>query len=65
MTMPFHVMPFKKRFSKKWFSPQIPSKAQSPQETEHRKKEKKKRKKAPRVSSNKKGKSIFREEKTL
>jgi hypothetical protein len=50
MTMPFHVTPFEKRFLNKRFSPQISSKAPSPQETEHRKKEKiRKRKKAPRV----------------
>jgi hypothetical protein len=45
MTMPFHVMPFEKRFLKKWFSPQISSKPQSPQETEHRKKKKKEKEK--------------------
>jgi hypothetical protein len=38
--MPFHVMPFEKRFSNNWFSPQILSKPPSPQEMEHRKKEK-------------------------
>jgi hypothetical protein len=48
MTMPFHVMPFEKRFLKKLFSPQISSKPPSPQEMEHRKKEKK----ALRVSKN-------------
>jgi hypothetical protein len=42
--MPFHVMPFEKRFLKKWFPPQISSKPLSPQETEHRKKKKKRRK---------------------
>jgi antibiotic biosynthesis monooxygenase (ABM) superfamily enzyme len=41
MIMSFHVMPFKKRFLKKWFSSQISSKPPSPQETEHRKKEEK------------------------
>jgi hypothetical protein len=44
MTMPFHVMPFEKRFLKKWFCPQISSKPPSPQETEHRKKEEKEEK---------------------
>jgi hypothetical protein len=28
MTMPFHVMPFEKRFLKNWFSPQISSNPQ-------------------------------------
>jgi hypothetical protein len=41
MTMPFHVMPFEKRFSKKWFFAQISSKPPSPQATEHRRKRKK------------------------
>jgi hypothetical protein len=41
MTMPFPIMPFEKRFLKKWFSPQISSKTPSPQEMEHRKKRKK------------------------
>jgi hypothetical protein len=45
MTMPFHVMPFEKRFLKKWFSSQISSKkTPSPQEKENRKKEKRKKK---------------------
>jgi hypothetical protein len=62
--MPFHVMPFKKRFLKKWFSPQISSKPSSSQEMEHRKKEGKgKRKKAPRVSSNKRGSKYFKRRK--
>jgi hypothetical protein len=64
--MPFHVMPFKKRFLKKWFSPQISSKPSSSQDMEHRKKEGKgKRKKAPRVSSNKRGSKYFKRRKTL
>jgi hypothetical protein len=58
MTMPFHVMPFEKRFLKMWFSPQISSKPPSPQEAEHRKKGKKKEK-AQRVSLNKKGSQYF------
>jgi hypothetical protein len=57
-------MPFEKRFLKKWFSPQISSKAPSPQEMEHRKK-KKKEKKTPRVSSNKRGNQYFERRKTL
>jgi hypothetical protein len=66
MTMPFHVMPFEKRFLKKWFSPQISSKPPSPQEMEYRKKEEKgKRKKSPRVSSNKRGSQYFERRKTL
>jgi hypothetical protein len=44
--MSFHVMPFEKRFLKKWFYPQISSKTPSHQEMEHRKKE---RKKAPQI----------------
>jgi hypothetical protein len=44
MTMPFHVMPFEKRFLKKSFSPQISSKSPSPQEMEHMKKKKKRKK---------------------
>jgi hypothetical protein len=58
--MPFHIMPFEKRFLKKWFSPQISSKPPSPQHTKH-----KKRKKAPRVSSNKRGSQYFERRKTL
>jgi hypothetical protein len=67
ITMPFHVMPFEKRFSNNWFSPQILSKPPSPQEMEHRKKEKQeeKGKKAPRVSSNKRGSQYFERRKTL
>jgi predicted ribosome quality control (RQC) complex YloA/Tae2 family protein len=71
MTVPFHVMPFEKRFLKKRFSPQISLKPPSPQETEHRKKEKKKKrkkkkeKKAPRVSSNKRRSQYFERRKTL
>jgi hypothetical protein len=64
--MPFHVIPFEKRFLKKCFSPQISSKPPSPQEMEHRKKKKRrKRKKAPRVYSNKKGSQCFERGKTL
>jgi hypothetical protein len=65
--MSFHVIPFKKWFLKKWFSPQISSKSPSPQETEHRKKEKgkEKEKRAPRVSSNKSGSQYFERRKTL
>jgi hypothetical protein len=45
MTLPFHVMPFEKRFLKTVFSPQISSNPPSPQEMEQRnKKEKGKRK---------------------
>jgi hypothetical protein len=67
MTMPFHVMPYEKRFFKKWFCPQISSKPPSPQETEHRKKEKKerKRKKETRVSTNKRGSQYFERRKIL
>jgi hypothetical protein len=69
MTMPFHVMPFEKRFLNKRFSPQISSKAPSPQETEHRKKGKNKKKekgkKAPRVFYNKRGSKYFERRKTL
>jgi hypothetical protein len=70
MTMPFHVMPFEKRFLMKWFSPQISSKHSSPQKTEHRKKKKeekgkRKKKKAPRVSLNKRGSQYFERRKTL
>jgi hypothetical protein len=74
MTMPFHVMTFEKKFLKKEFSPQIPSKPPSPQEMEQKEKsiekEKKERKrkrrrktKAPRVSSNKGEVNILRGEK--
>jgi magnesium-transporting ATPase (P-type) len=66
MTMPFHVMPFKKRFLKKWFSSQISSKPPSPQETGHTKKEKKEKeeeKEKLQESLQIKGKSIFWEEK--
>jgi hypothetical protein len=68
MTMPFHVMPFEKRFLKNWFSPQISSKPSSDQETEHRKKKKekgKRKEKAPRVSSNKRGSQYFERRKIL
>jgi hypothetical protein len=59
--MPFHVIPFEKRFLKKWFSPQISSKPPSPQEREHRKKRKKeKRKKAPTVPQIKEEVNILR-----
>jgi hypothetical protein len=74
MTKPFHVMPFERRFLKKWFSPQISSKPPTPQETENRKKKKRKkeekgkrkrkRKKASRVS-NKRGSQYFERRKTL
>jgi hypothetical protein len=43
--MPFYVMPFEKRFMKKWTSPQLSSNPSSPQEMEHRKKEKKEKEK--------------------
>jgi hypothetical protein len=67
MTMSFHVMPFEKRFLKKWFSPQISAKPPSPQETEHRKKEeeRRKRKKDPRVSSNKRGSNQYFERRNI
>jgi hypothetical protein len=66
MTMSFHVMPFEKRFLKKWFSPQISSPPPCPQEMEHWKKRKSGRKrKAPRVSSNKAEVNILRREKHL
>jgi cell shape-determining protein MreC len=39
------LKPIKKKFLKKWFSPQISSKPLSPQETELKKREKKKKKK--------------------
>jgi hypothetical protein len=44
MTMPFHLMPFEKRFLKKCFSPQISSKPPSSQEMEHRKNKEEKKK---------------------
>jgi hypothetical protein len=56
MTMPFHVKSFEKKFLKKWFSPQISSKPQSPQEMEQKKE-------APRVSSNEGEVNILRLEK--
>jgi hypothetical protein len=65
MTMPFHVMPFEKRFLKEWFSPQISSKPLSPQETEHRKKKKNKKEKKLQESPQIKGRSIFERRKTL
>jgi hypothetical protein len=49
MTMPFHVMPFEKRFLKNSFSPQISSKPLSPQEMEHRKNEKRKKTPPPQI----------------
>jgi hypothetical protein len=55
------VMPFEKRFLKKWFSPQISSKSPSPQETEHRKK----KKQAQRFSSSKRGSQYFVRRRTL
>jgi hypothetical protein len=70
MTMAFHVMPLEKRFLKKWFSPLIPSKLQSPQDMVHRKKRKKEKKeekgkKAPRVPSNKRGSQYFERRKIV
>jgi hypothetical protein len=62
MTMPFHVMPFEKRFLRKWFSPQISSKPPSPHKTEQRKKREKKEEKLEE-SLQIKGKLIFWEEK--
>jgi hypothetical protein len=56
------LKPFEKKFLKKWFSPQISSKPQSPQETEH---EKIGKRKTPRVSSNKRGSQYFERRKTL
>jgi hypothetical protein len=42
--MPFHVMPFEKRFLKKWFSPEISSKTQVLKKWSIENKEKKEKK---------------------
>jgi hypothetical protein len=63
MTMPFHVMTFEKKFLKKEFSPQIPSKPPSPQEMEQKEKsieKEKKRKKKEKKKKNKSSKSLFK-----
>jgi hypothetical protein len=56
------LKPCEKKFLKKSFSPQISSRAPSPQETEHGKK---KKKKAPRVFSIKRRSQYFERRKTL
>jgi hypothetical protein len=66
MTMPFHVMPFEKRFLKKWFSPQISSKPQVLRRRSIEKnKKREKGKKAPRASLNKIGSQYSKRRKTL
>jgi hypothetical protein len=60
---PIYWSHLQKKFLKNWFSPQISSKPQSPQEAEHEKKEGKR--KASIISSNKRGSQYFERRKTL